>query len=389
MGESLAAVSDPDADGIASFEKQSPTVSYGPYADALLVTVRRSPDAVPGDQVPCSPGRTRWSSIRRERWDRLWACAAPALPDSSPARPSRPSTSCRSVRDDRRLDHGAAFAHPLVAVWLGIAEMPSTGRAFRPRPPPNRQRASRAGRLARLAEMSSEPALLVRPRRGAPPILRRRTARIPADFAELGRSAINKLKSRRPSWPPHREPSPRHLRDGSATRTGPRSASVVTCAMPLGWHHDRQRSHSGLDATLLWPSRTCDRDLALVHARTALRRRARRGRLPALRGARRVRLWRAFETVLAGFDRQVTAARSDGAESMRFRRSRRAGSDRSEWFLDSFPQLLGTVFSFEGDAGRAPAVQELCADGWRLDQLPAHDRRRAHTGGLLPGLPGG
>ena len=51
MGKSVAAVSEAGTDGYASFEKQAPTVSYGPYADAFLTTVRRSPEAEPGDQV--------------------------------------------------------------------------------------------------------------------------------------------------------------------------------------------------------------------------------------------------------------------------------------------------------------------------------------------------
>jgi acyl-CoA dehydrogenase len=50
MGKSVAAVSDP-VDGISTFEKQAPTVSYGAHADAFLVTLRRSPDSEPGDQV--------------------------------------------------------------------------------------------------------------------------------------------------------------------------------------------------------------------------------------------------------------------------------------------------------------------------------------------------
>ncbi|HEX8754663.1 MAG TPA: acyl-CoA dehydrogenase family protein [Solirubrobacterales bacterium] len=50
MGKSVAAVSEP-ADGVAGFEKQAPTVSYGEHADAFLTTVRRAPDAEPGDQV--------------------------------------------------------------------------------------------------------------------------------------------------------------------------------------------------------------------------------------------------------------------------------------------------------------------------------------------------
>ena len=50
MGKSVAAVSDPEG-GMAGFEKQAPTVSYGGHADAFLTTVRRAPDAEGGDQV--------------------------------------------------------------------------------------------------------------------------------------------------------------------------------------------------------------------------------------------------------------------------------------------------------------------------------------------------
>ncbi len=50
MSRSIAAVT-PLCDGRATFEKQAPTVSYGHYADDLLTTLRRSPDAEPGDQV--------------------------------------------------------------------------------------------------------------------------------------------------------------------------------------------------------------------------------------------------------------------------------------------------------------------------------------------------
>jgi acyl-CoA dehydrogenase len=49
MGSSVAALT--PADGGYSFTKQAPTVSYGAYADDLLTTLRRSPDAEPGDQV--------------------------------------------------------------------------------------------------------------------------------------------------------------------------------------------------------------------------------------------------------------------------------------------------------------------------------------------------
>jgi acyl-CoA dehydrogenase len=50
MGRSIASV-EPAGDGIGRFEKQAPTVSYGAYADDLLTTLRRSPEAEPGDQV--------------------------------------------------------------------------------------------------------------------------------------------------------------------------------------------------------------------------------------------------------------------------------------------------------------------------------------------------
>jgi acyl-CoA dehydrogenase len=50
MGRSVAGVT-PTSDGRATFEKQAPTVSYGAYADDLLTTLRRGPDADGGDQV--------------------------------------------------------------------------------------------------------------------------------------------------------------------------------------------------------------------------------------------------------------------------------------------------------------------------------------------------
>jgi acyl-CoA dehydrogenase len=50
MGKSVAAVT-PEGDGRASFEKKAPTISYGAHADDLFTTVRRSPEAEPGDQV--------------------------------------------------------------------------------------------------------------------------------------------------------------------------------------------------------------------------------------------------------------------------------------------------------------------------------------------------
>ena len=50
MARSIAAVTPADG-GEVEFEKQAPTVSYGAHADDLLTTLRRAPDAEPGDQV--------------------------------------------------------------------------------------------------------------------------------------------------------------------------------------------------------------------------------------------------------------------------------------------------------------------------------------------------
>jgi len=70
MGSSIAAVTENDA-GEASFEKQAPTVSYGPYADAFLTTLRRSPDAEPGDQVAVLTRREQMEMVRQGTWDPL------------------------------------------------------------------------------------------------------------------------------------------------------------------------------------------------------------------------------------------------------------------------------------------------------------------------------
>jgi acyl-CoA dehydrogenase len=70
MGRSIAAVT-PGEDGTVIFEKQAPTVSYGAYADDLLTTLRRAPDADGGDQVAVL---TRADQVELEQtgtWDPL------------------------------------------------------------------------------------------------------------------------------------------------------------------------------------------------------------------------------------------------------------------------------------------------------------------------------
>lgn len=71
MSKSVAAVSTPDGDGDVSFEKQAPTVSYGPHADAFLTTVRRAPAAEPGDQVAVLTRREQMEMEPQGTWDPL------------------------------------------------------------------------------------------------------------------------------------------------------------------------------------------------------------------------------------------------------------------------------------------------------------------------------
>jgi acyl-CoA dehydrogenase len=70
MGRSVAAVEVASA-GACRFEKQAPTVSYGEYADDLLTTLRRAPDAEPGDQVLALTRREQTTLEPTGTWDPL------------------------------------------------------------------------------------------------------------------------------------------------------------------------------------------------------------------------------------------------------------------------------------------------------------------------------
>ena len=70
MGRSVAAVTPADG-GLCSLEKQAPTVSYGEYADDLLITLRRSPDAEPGDQVCAMVQGDQVTLEKTGTWDPL------------------------------------------------------------------------------------------------------------------------------------------------------------------------------------------------------------------------------------------------------------------------------------------------------------------------------
>jgi acyl-CoA dehydrogenase len=70
MGRSVAAVV-PGENGLCTFEKQAPTVSYGAYADDLFVTLRRAPQAEPNDQVIALAHKQQLELEPAGTWDPL------------------------------------------------------------------------------------------------------------------------------------------------------------------------------------------------------------------------------------------------------------------------------------------------------------------------------
>jgi acyl-CoA dehydrogenase len=70
MGRSIAALT-PNGDGALSFEKQAPTVSYAAYADDLFTTLRRTPEAEPGDQVVTLSRKDQTTLEQTGTWDVL------------------------------------------------------------------------------------------------------------------------------------------------------------------------------------------------------------------------------------------------------------------------------------------------------------------------------
>ena len=70
MAKSVAAVT-PNGESGFTFEKQAPTVSYGEHADDLFTTLRRSPDAEPGDQVIVLTTNDQLSLEKTGTWDPL------------------------------------------------------------------------------------------------------------------------------------------------------------------------------------------------------------------------------------------------------------------------------------------------------------------------------
>jgi acyl-CoA dehydrogenase len=120
MGRSVASVT-PAGENACTFEKQAPTVSYGEYADDLFVTLRRSPDAEPGDQVVVLARKEQITLEPTGTWDPLgmrgtcspgYAVRAEFLPEQVLSTPF-PRVSAESM---------VPVSHILWShLWLGIA----------------------------------------------------------------------------------------------------------------------------------------------------------------------------------------------------------------------------------------------------------------------------
>lgn len=70
MGRSIAAI-EPLGDGVGRFRKEAPTISYCDHADDFFSTVRRAPDAEPGDQVLVLTRREQMQIEPTGTWDPL------------------------------------------------------------------------------------------------------------------------------------------------------------------------------------------------------------------------------------------------------------------------------------------------------------------------------
>ena len=157
MGRSIAAV-EPTEDGRYRFEKNAPTVSYGAYADDLLTTLRRSPEAEGGDQVAVLTHREQATLEPTGTWDVLGMRGT-----CSPGAIVRAEFGAEQVLAVPFAQVAAESMVPISHVlwshlWLGISEDAfDRGRAFvraaarrsPGAPPPAAQRLSRV-----LAELS-------------------------------------------------------------------------------------------------------------------------------------------------------------------------------------------------------------------------------------------
>jgi acyl-CoA dehydrogenase len=120
MGRSIAAVT-PAGEGRCTFEKRAPTISYGAHADDLLSTLRRGPEAEPGDQVLVLARREQISLEPTGTWDPLGmrgTCSPGFLvrAEFAPEQVLRTPFPRMSVESMVPISH-ILWSH----IWLGIA----------------------------------------------------------------------------------------------------------------------------------------------------------------------------------------------------------------------------------------------------------------------------
>jgi acyl-CoA dehydrogenase len=130
MGRSIAAVT-PGEDGALAFEKQAPTVSYGAHSDDLFTTVRRGPEANPGDQVLVLSRTTETELEPAGTWDTIGmrGTCSPGFVVRASFRPEQVLGAPFSTVMNESL---VPLSHILWSfVWLGIAtDAFERGRSF-------------------------------------------------------------------------------------------------------------------------------------------------------------------------------------------------------------------------------------------------------------------
>jgi acyl-CoA dehydrogenase len=120
MGRSVASVT-PGEDGLCSFEKQAPTVSYGAHADDLFTTLRASQAAEPGDQVVVLTRKEQTKLEPKGTWDPLGmrgTCSPGYVVSASfPATQILPAPFPRVSAESMVPISHILWSH----IWLGIA----------------------------------------------------------------------------------------------------------------------------------------------------------------------------------------------------------------------------------------------------------------------------
>lgn len=121
LGRSIAALT-PSADGTTcTFEKQAPVISYGAYADDIFVTLRRSPESEPNDQVVAIARAGQFTLEQTGNWDPLgmrgtcspgFVVRAEVLPEQT-----LPSAFPRIMAESMLPITHILWSH----LWLGIA----------------------------------------------------------------------------------------------------------------------------------------------------------------------------------------------------------------------------------------------------------------------------